>query len=213
MIFPIELVFAKLSLLWYTKLKPILHTMLISIERRQLLALFVLFALGLSHPSSAQLLNESNLLDQPSELLNLGTTRAGSEAYIQQSGNSNQLRVMQQQENLEGNLARVLQTGNLNIAEILQTEGGNKLALIQRGNSNYYELVSYGADNELVNFQDGSNNKISQQLINSNQIRSELVQIGSNNEIIQVLENINSEGFIIRQLGDGLKVTVNRVGQ
>jgi hypothetical protein len=159
------------------------------------------------------MLSESDLLAQPSELLNLGTTRAGNEAYIQQSGNNNQLRLMQQQESLEGNLSRVLQSGNSNLAEILQTEGGNKLALIQRGNNNYYELANFGTDNELVNFQDGSDNKINQQLINSSQIRSELVQIGNNNEIIQVLENIHSEGFIVRQVGDGMKVTINRVGQ
>ncbi len=180
---------------------------------RLYVAFLLLVALGHSLPSSAQMLNESDLLIQPTELLNLGTSKAGSEAYLQQTGDNNHLRVMQQQENLEGNLARVLQVGNLNVAEILQTEGGNKLALIQRGNSNFYELVAYGSDNELVNIQDGSNNRISQQLINSNQIRSELVQIGNNNEIIQVLENINSQGFTIRQEGNDLKVTVHRVGQ
>ncbi len=158
-------------------------------------------------------IDEADLLIQPTELLNLGTTKAGSETYLQQAGDNNYLRVLQQQEGLEGNLARVLQSGNLNVAEILQSESGNKLALIQRGNSNFYELVNYGSDNELVNIQDGSNNRISEQLINSNQIRSELVQIGNNNEIIQVLENVNGQGFSIRQVGDGLKVTVHRVGQ
>jgi hypothetical protein len=175
---------------------------------------FMAFVLLLaSLPLSAQVLNETDLLLQPTELLNLNTSRGGSEAYIKQVGNNNDLRLMQQQEGLEGNLARVLQAGDWNVAIISQTEQGNKLALIQRGTNNYYELVNNGFENELVNIQDGQNNRIVQQLVNANQISGEMVQIGNNNEIIQILENINAHGFTVRQVGDGLKVTITRIGQ
>jgi hypothetical protein len=179
----------------------------------RLCPLIAFLLLAASMPLSAQLLNESDLLLQPTELLNLNTSRGGSEAYIKQVGDNNDLRLMQQQEGLEGNLARVLQSGEWNVAIVSQTEQGNKLALVQRGTNNYYELVNNGFENELVNIQDGQNNRIVQQLVNSNQISSELVQIGNNNEIIQILENINAQGFTVRQVGDGLKVTITRIGQ
>ncbi len=165
------------------------------------------------HFLSAQVLNEADLLLQPTELLNMSTSGGGSEAYIQQIGSNNELGLFQQQEGLEGNLARVLQSGNWNVAIITQTETGNKLALIQKGTNNYYELVNNGFGNELVSIQDGVDNRIVQQLVNSNQISSELVQVGNTNEIIQILENVQGQSFTIRQIGDGLKVTIHQIGQ
>ncbi len=175
-------------------------------------ALIALLLFAVSLPLSAQLLNETDLLLQPTEQLNQNTTRGGSDAYIQQIGSNNELQLMQQQEGIEGNLARVLQAGEWNLAIISQTQTGNKLALIQKGTNNYYELVNSGFENELVNIQNGQNNRIVQQLVNSNQITSELVQQGNNNEIIQILENVNAQSFSIRQVGDGLKVTITRIG-
>ncbi|MBK9015663.1 MAG: hypothetical protein IPM82_17240 [Saprospiraceae bacterium] len=162
---------------------------------------------------SAQVLNEADLLLLPTELLNLSTTGAGSDAYIQQIGSNNDLQLFQQQAGLEGNLARVLQSGDWNVAIIQQTESGNKLALIQKGTKNYYELVGSGTGNELVNIQDGFDNRIIQQFINSNQISSELVQVGNSNEIIQILENVQGQNFTIRQTGDGMKVIIRQTGQ
>ncbi len=162
---------------------------------------------------SAQLLNDADLLLQPTELLNASNNGAGSDAYIQQIGAGNELQLIQQQEGLEGNLARVLQSGDWNVAIISQTETGNKLALIQKGTNNYYELSGNGTGNELVNIQNGADNRIVQQFLNSSQISSELVQIGNSNEIIQILENIQGQAFTIRQIGDGLKVIITQTGQ
>lgn len=162
---------------------------------------------------SAQVLNESDLLLQPTELLNASTHGAGHEAYIQQVGNGNELELFQQQDGLEGNLARVLQSGNWNVAIITQTDQGNKLALIQKGSNNYYELFGTGAENELVNLQNGIDNRIVQQFLNSNQINSELVQVGNSNEITQILENIQGQNFTVRQIGDGMKVIIKQTGQ
>lgn len=178
-------------------------------SRLLVLSAFLLAQLSLS----AQLLNEADLLLQPTELLNFNPTRGGSEAYIKQVGSDNELELLQDQAGLEGNLARVLQAGEWNLAIISQTESGNKLALIQKGTNNYYELVNNGLENELVNLQNGENNRIVQQLVNSSQISSELVQIGNSNEIIQILENVQGQNFTIRQMGDGLKVTVHQIGQ
>lgn len=162
---------------------------------------------------SAQVLNESDLLLQPTDLLNTSTQGAGNGAYIQQLGNENELQLFQQQEGLEGNLARVLQSGQWNIAIITQTDQGNKLALIQKGSNNYYELTGTGAENELVNIQNGSDNRIVQQFLNSSQISSELVQVGNSNEIVQILENIQGQNFTVRQIGDGMKVIIKQTGQ
>ncbi|MCU0348513.1 MAG: hypothetical protein MUC59_16360 [Saprospiraceae bacterium] len=94
-------------------------------SRLLVLSAFLLAQLSLS----AQLLNEADLLLQPTELLNFNPTRGGSEAYIKQVGSDNELELLQDQAGLEGNLARVLQAGEWNLAIISQTESGNKLAM------------------------------------------------------------------------------------
>lgn len=162
---------------------------------------------------SAQVLNEADLLIQPTELLNMNTGGLGSEAYIKQVGQSNELTLMQNQDGLEGNLARVLQSGDWNVALITQTEAGNKLALIQHGTANFYKLLNEGFENELVSIQDGANNRIVQELLNSNNNSSAFIQVGNSNEIIQILENINDQNFTVRQIGDGLKVLIRQTGQ
>ncbi len=160
----------------------------------------------------AQLLSEQDLLLQPSELLNDSYSDNGNGAYIQQIGESNELELLQSQEGIEGNLARVLQSGDLNRALISQDGTGNQLALIQQGDLNSYELRNTGTGNRLVGIQQGDGNLILQQLIQSNQIYSEMVQIGNDNEIITIIEGLNNREFKIRQIGDGLKVIIRESG-
>lgn len=158
----------------------------------------------------AQVLTEQDLLLQPNELLNAGYSSNGNDAAINQMGNDNQLDLLQEQAAAEGNLARVLQSGEANIAIVTQTGGGNQLALIQQGNSNLYELFVEGFDNQLVAVQDGQGNSIVQSFISSDHNYSEMIQIGNNNEIITVLEGIQGQEFIIRQVGDGLRATITQ---
>lgn len=206
MIFPFESVLTAFSTC--PPYPPLMYTKLLSIR-----IFSIACSCCLCNLLSAQMLNEADLLIQPTELLNQQAIGIGGEAYIKQIGQNNELTLTQHQDGLEGNLARVLQAGDWNIALISQTETGNKLALIQSGTSNYYELSNNGIENELVNFQEGSNNRIVQTLVNSSQINAEFVQFGSSNEIIQLLENVQGQGFTIRQVGDGLKVFIKQTGQ
>jgi hypothetical protein len=160
---------------------------------------------------NAQQLHEADLLLQPTELLNNAVWGNGNDAYIDQVGAGNEVELLQNQQGAPlGNLAKVLQSGDWNMAIITQTEGGNQLALIQRGDANYYELLNQGFGNQLVTIQDGANNQIIQKLIDSNQITGELMQIGNNNEIISVLEGIQDSNYSIRQIGEGLKIIVKQ---
>ncbi|MEZ4961723.1 MAG: hypothetical protein R2830_17975 [Saprospiraceae bacterium] len=159
----------------------------------------------------AQSLQEADLLLQPGELLNSQNWGNGNDAYIDQVGGANEVELIQTQQGAPiGNLARVLQSGNWNVAVISQNENGNQLALIQRGDGNNYELINQGFGNQLVTIQDGADNHIVQHLIDSNQIQGELIQLGNGNEIISVLEGIQDSNYSIRQIGDGLKVIIRQ---
>lgn len=157
-----------------------------------------------------QLLNEQDFLLQPNELLEAEYSDNGNDASINQMGNQNELELVQIQEAAEGNLARVMQSGQYNYAIISQTGGGNQLALLQNGEHNCYILNLEGTGNQLFAIQDGQRNIINQTIINSDNIRSEMVQIGNDNEIITVLEGVQGQEFIIRQIGDGLKATITQ---
>ncbi len=181
------------------------------VDNTKSILLAVLFIFG-SWSLSAQLLNEQDLLLQPADLLNAPPTGNGNDAYIQQIGTENELNLLQNQDDAAatGNLARILQSGDWNVAVITQTEHGNQLALIQNGTLNNYELTNLGFGNNLVNIQDGEGNRIVQQLVNSNQLNIELMQIGNNNEITQFLEGFQGGNYSIRQIGDGLRVIVRQ---
>ena len=160
---------------------------------------------------SAQLLGSQDLLLQPSELLLADPAASGNAAYINQVGSSNDVELYQDQHSAStGNMARIFQSGDWNIAVITQSGHGNQLALIQQGDLNILELLSEGYGNESTIVQSGNGNYMLQKLIDSNGIKSELVQIGNNNEITTILEGIQEKNYAIRQIGDGLKVIIRQ---
>jgi len=164
----------------------------------------------LTFDSFGQLLNQQSLLLQPNDLLDAEYSQNGNDASINQMGNQNELEFVQIQEAAEGNLARVMQSGQYNYAIISQTGGGNQLALLQNGEHNCYILNVEGTGNQLIAIQDGQRNVINQSIINSDNIRSEMIQIGNDNEINTILEGIQGQEFIIRQIGDGLRATITQ---
>lgn len=169
-----------------------------------------LFLLALS--VEAQLLHEQVLLLQPTELLNPNFSETGNDAFIQQIGNSNELELIQVQNGSFGNMTRALQSGDWNVALITQDGQNNQLALIQQGELNLYELINTGEGNRLVGLQQGNGNAIIQELIQSNQIYSEMIQIGNDNEIQTVIEGVNNSELKVRQIGNGLKVVIRESG-
>lgn len=173
-------------------------------------SIFISLACLASTGLGAQVLTEQDLLLQPNELLNAEYSGNGNDATINQTGNRNEVDLLQMQEAAEGNLARVLQDGRRNFAIITQVGAANQLALIQNGNRNMYELYVEGTGNQMVAIQDGRRNSIIQSIENSSNIYSEMVQIGNDNEIITVIEGIQGQEFIIRQIGDGLKAEITQ---
>ena len=67
-----------------------------------------------------------------------------------------------------------------------------------------------GTGNNLLAIQNGNNNRIVQELIASDDIRSQLLQQGNNNEIVTVLEGIQGQTYSIRQIGDGQKIIIRQ---
>lgn len=160
---------------------------------------------------NGQSLQEQDILLQPSQLLMQDLGGLGNDAYITQVGSVNDVELFQENDNQgEINLARILQSGKWNVALITQTEHGNQISLIQHGKKNFYELVNLGTGNELLAIQDGNGNRIVQQLIESDYIRSQLIQLGNNNEIMTVLEGMKDNNLTIKQIGDGLSVIIRQ---
>ncbi len=172
--------------------------------------LFLLFLLGFSISAAAQVANEPDLILQPTELLNQSWNGQGNGAFIEQAGSGNELELLQDQQGAEGHLANAIQSGNWNVAVISQTQQGNRVVFLQSGDLNTLELIMGGSGNSVSAIQEGSGNRIFQQLMNSNQVQGELMQIGNDNEIISVLEGIQTTQYAIRQFGDGLKVIVRQ---
>lgn len=176
------------------------------------ITMVMLATLILCFSVGAQVLNEGDLLKNPPELLNSNQLSNGNDAFIQQLGNENHLDLLQIQQGAEGNLAKVLQSGQHNRAIISQMGQGNQLALIQQGDLNSYELRNAGSNNQVVAIQQGDGNIIHQEIIESHHIYSEMIQIGNQNEIITVLEGVNNTSFKIRQVGNGLTAIIRESG-
>lgn len=188
------------------------NSSLVKLTHIKRIAMAIVFLFLLAFTVEAQLLHEQDLLLQPAELLDINLSETGNDAFIQQIGNSNELELIQVQNGNFGNLTRALQSGDWNIALITQDGQNNQLSLIQQGDLNLFELINTGEGNKLVTIQQGSGNTISQELIQSNQIYSEMIQIGNDNEIQTVIEAVNNSEFKVRQIGNGLKVIIRETG-
>ncbi len=173
---------------------------------------FIVFCfLSVNSIEAQQIINQSYIDVQPSELLINDLQGSGGSAFIKQIGDDNEVELIQEQSNDAAiNLTRVLQTGDFNVAVMQQSGADNQSILIQDGQDNYYQLVLEGTNNNTAIMQLGDNNSIIQTLVNSNNVNVELVQDGNNNEIIHILEGIQSRNYQIIQKGDNLKIEIRQ---
>ena len=162
----------------------------------------------------AQQLNEADVILQPTELLQAPQAGGGNTAYINQEGTNNEVNLIQEQ--MEGalleNIARVLQTGRRNLANIAQEGEGNQVVLLQDGNRNLYELVSDGTNIQVAVVQEGRRNEILQNITNSSDIQVHFEQRGNDNSIIQEIDGLSNREYMIRQIGDGMSVIIRQSG-
>ena len=159
----------------------------------------------------AQQLHAEDLLLEPSALLQEELSGQNNQSYVKQIGDDNEVEVIQSLQTRRGsNLARLLQTGKLNLAIVRQAGGENQLALIQNGSENFYELTLQGQNNNFAIIQNGNGNRIIQDLKNVNNLNVELIQNGNDNEIIQVLSNISDLNFKVIQEGNGLRLRIEQ---
>ena len=109
---------------------------------------------------------------EPSALLRAELAGQGNASYLVQVGNDNEAEVIQTQTGRHGiNLAALLQSGEYNLAIIRQEGFENQLALIQNGSHNFYELTLQGGNhNHIAVLQQGSENTIIQQLVNTSRL-------------------------------------------
>ncbi len=180
---------------------------------RLVLILLAVITVFFTSNAQQQGLTEADLLLTPVELLEENLSGEGNSSFVQQLGSENKVDVIQQQQgDARINLVKVLQSGDYNEVYILQNGSGNQTAVIQNGNDNFYDLKLNGADNNMAIIQDGDNNRVIQDLNNTNSLNIEFVQQGNNNEVIQNLDGTNAQEFKVIQIGDGLRAIINQEG-
>jgi len=132
-----------------------------------------------------------------------------NQAQIQQMGNGNTSSIHQTiiGTNVPGNIAELIQNGNVNDAILTQTGKGNNHYINQTGNGNTFEALVVGANNSSTIDQFGDNNMINQNLL-GNDMAFILSQIGNKNEIMQTENDLQSRQYQILQNGSGMKLIV-----
>ncbi len=135
-------------------------------------------------------------------------------AQIQQMRNSNTSSIDQTLTgtSVPGNVAELIQNGDVNNAVLTQTGNGNSHFINQTGNGNIFEASVIGNNNSSTVDQFGNDNMINQNLI-GNDMTFILSQIGNNNEISQTESDLQSRQYQILQNGNGMKlIIINGVG-
>lgn len=130
-------------------------------------------------------------------------------ARIQQIGNSNFASINQTLTgiNVPGNVAELVQNGNVNNAILSQTGNWNNHLITQIGNENMFEALVVG-NNDASNIdQFGNSNMINQSLV-GNDMAFILSQHGNSNEITQIENDQQSRQYQIYQVGDGMKLII-----
>lgn len=130
-------------------------------------------------------------------------------AQIQQTGNNNYASINQTIAgmNIPGNLAELIQNGDVNNAVLIQNGSGNNHNITQTGDGNILEATVLGDDNLSVIDQFGNYNIISQNLIGKD-MSFIISQIGNNNEISQTENDQQSRKYDIQQNGNEMKLII-----
>lgn len=130
-------------------------------------------------------------------------------AQIQQMGNSNNAAIDQTiiGTNVPGNIAELIQNGDVNNAVLTQTGIGNSHFINQTGIGNMFEASVIGDNNSSTIDQFGNDNLINQHL-QGNDMAFILSQHGNNNELIQVENNHQSMQYQVFQQGSGMKLII-----
>jgi len=170
--------------------------------------------------ASVMLFAQQNIIDSEEAFLKQLESTANSlslqenpdsrnNAQIQQVGNNNNATINQTLNGIKvpGNVAELIQNGDINIALLTQTGYGNNLILNQTGNGNEFEAIVTGNNNSSLIDQIGNDNYINQNLI-GNDMALILSQFGNNNEIVQVENDLQSRQYQIIQNGNAMKLII-----
>ncbi|MFZ2323045.1 MAG: hypothetical protein WAV89_05035 [Ignavibacteriaceae bacterium] len=130
-------------------------------------------------------------------------------AQIQQMGNNNDASINQTLTgtNVPGNVAELIQNGNVNDALLIQTGNGNNHLIHQSGNKNTFEASVIGDNNSSIVDQFGNHNMINQNLVGNN-MAFILGQNGNNNEINQIENDQVPRQYQIYQTGNAMSITI-----
>lgn len=129
-------------------------------------------------------------------------------AQIQQMGSSNTSSIDQTLgTSVPGNVAELIQNGDVNNAVLTQTGNGNSHFITQTGNSNKFEASVIGDNNFSTIDQFGNDNMINQNLI-GNDMAFILSQQGNGNQLIQIEKNTPVKQYQVFQQGSGMKLII-----
>lgn len=132
-----------------------------------------------------------------------------NKAQIRQMGDGNGASINQTLVgiNVPGNVAELIQNGNVNDALLIQTGNGNNHSILQTGNRNTFEASVIGDNNSSIVDQFGNHNMINQNLV-GNDMSFILEQNGNNNEITQIENDQVPRQYQIYQTGNAMSITI-----
>ncbi len=135
---------------------------------------------------------------------------AANAVNIEQIGNYNEVEILQRRRLLENNQARLVQRGDDNYAQVVQTGGNNEVILLQNGSDNVYTLDLEGTGNDIAVIQNGDQNEINQSLLDSRDVNVEFVQNGDGNLIEHQADGLVSKDIKVSQSGSNMQVIINQ---
>ena len=172
---------------------------------------FSLIFLGLASTAFAQDVNQVDVdFLTRADIVGEGPINAANSVVIEQIGDFNAVEVLQRQKSRENNRARVLQRGDQNFAQLVQTGGNNEVFLLQNGVDNVYSLDLEGTGNEIAVIQNGDQNEINQSLLDSRNLNVEFVQNGDANLIEHQADGLVSKDIKVSQSGSNMQVIINQ---
>jgi len=186
-------------------------------KKSNIIVMLLLF----SHISFGQQITNKNKEEALLEQLQSSITSLQSQedldfsniAQIQQIGNNNNASINQALTGISvsGNVAELIQSGELNSAVLTQNGSGNNHNVTQTGNSNMFEASVNGDNNSSTIEQLGNENIINQNLLGNN-MAFVLSQVGNNNEINQTENDQQSRQYQITQTGNAMKLIITNGG-
>jgi len=136
-------------------------------------------------------------------------TGNGNLADIVQAGDLNQAQIAVLG---NANVTTLTQQGNGNSANLRLTGDNNAVSAAQRGTRNQYDLDLAGSNTPVNLVQDGNGNRVQSTLTGGGDRRYGVQQVGNNNELTQRegADTVLPQGYSVEMRGTGIRMTIEQ---